>query len=818
MLKIILATVCCLQGAALYAQFTLAGVVQGAMAGEKLPGATIELEPGGRNAITNEAGQFELQNLPAGVYLLKVNFLGHREYNLNISVEGNLEVAINLEEQARLTDEVIVYATRAKDKGPTTFATLHREAIQKQNFGQDLPFVLNLMPSVVTTSDAGAGVGYTGLRIRGSDATRINVTINGIPYNDSESQGVFWVNIPDIASSAQSVQVQRGVGSSTNGAGAFGASVNLSTNHRSDQPYIDLINSYGSFNTYRHTAGFGTGLLSNRFTLDGRASLIRSDGFIDRAASDLKSYYIAGGYYENKTMVKAIAFGGHEETYQSWYGVPQSRLENNTQAMLATAAVEGWTAAQTENLLQSNSRTFNFYTYENQEDNYKQDNFQLHFSRLLGLSFTANAALHYTYGRGFFEEFQYDQAFADYGLPDAVMGADTVTSTDLIRQRWLSNHFYGITYSLNYEKQRHNSVLGGGWNRYLGDHFGEIIWAETNLTVPEGFRYYFNRGEKNDFNIFWKHNYQIGKKFNAFADMQYRTVGYDAAGVENDLNGFAISADYHFFNPKVGITFEVAPGSQWYASYSVGHREPVREDFVNAKANRKPQAEVLRNVEVGWRLSKANFSLQANYYLMDYKNQLVLTGEINDVGAPVRTNVADSYRAGIEIVGAVRLNKALTWEANATLSKNKINEFTEVVQDFGVDFDSFSEIQNNFRNSDISFSPSVIAGSTFSFSPKAGFEASLLSKYVGDQFLDNTANADRKIDSYFVNDLRLAYQWPTPHFKNLSLNLLVNNIFNVEYESNGYTYGFIGGGETVRQNFFYPQAGRNYLMMMAIKF
>ncbi len=818
MLKIILATVCCLQCMNLYAQFKLTGVVQSALSGERLPGATIQLEPGGKNSIADEAGQFEMGNLPAGVYLLKVNFLGYREKNLSIPVDGDTEVAINLEEQPRLTDEVIVYATRATDKGPTTYATLQKEAIQKQNFGQDLPIVLNLLPSVVSTSDAGAGVGYTGLRIRGSDATRINVTINGIPYNDSESQDVFWVNIPDIASSAQSVQVQRGVGSSTNGAGAFGASVNLNTNHKSEQPYADFVNSYGSFNTHRHTAGFGTGLLSNRFTLDGRASLIRSDGFIDRATSDLKSYYIAGGYYENKTIVKAIAFGGHERTYQSWYGVPQSRLENDTQAMLETAAVEGWTSAQTENLLLSNSRTFNFYTYENQEDNYKQDNYQLHFSHLLGSSLTASAALHYTYGRGFFEEFQYGQSFTDYGLPDAVIGADTVAFTDLIRRRWLSNHFYGITYSLTYEKQRYNSVLGGGWNSYLGDHFGEIIWAETALTVPDNFRYYFNDGKKNDFNIFWKHNYQISEKVNAFADMQYRMVGYDAAGVENDLNEFSISKDYHFFNPKIGITFEATTESQWYASYSVGHREPVREDFVNAKPNRLPQAEALRNVEIGWRLNKPKYSLQANYYLMDYKNQLVLTGEINDVGAPIRTNVADSFREGLEIVGNLQINKMLTWEANVTLSKNKINEFTEVVQDFGANFDSFNEIQNDFRHTDISFSPSVVAGSSLSFSSRLGIEASLLSKYVGDQFLDNTANENRKIDSYFINDLRMSYRWPTRLLKNLTFSLLINNIFDVEYQSNGYTYGFIGGGDTVRQNFYYPQAGRNYLMMMSMKF
>jgi iron complex outermembrane receptor protein len=326
-----------------------------------------------------------------------------------------------LEEDILMTDQVIVSATRVSEKSPTTFTTINKALLQKQNFGQDLPLTLNWTPSLVTTSDAGAGVGYTGLRIRGSDATRINVTINGIPVNDSESQGVFWVNTPDLASSTQSVQVQRGVGTSTNGAGAFGASVNLQTNTRNDKAYADVVNSFGSFGTLRNTIAFGTGLINDKFVFDGRVSQIRSDGYIDRASADLKSYYLSGGYYGKKTMIKAIVFGGKEITYQSWYGAPESRLNNDEEAMLETASIEGWNQEQTDNLL-SSGRTFNIYTYDNQVDDYAQDHYQLHTSHRFSESLTLNAALHYTYGRGYYEEYRYADDFENYGLSNVVVG------------------------------------------------------------------------------------------------------------------------------------------------------------------------------------------------------------------------------------------------------------------------------------------------------------------------------------------------------------------------------------------------------------
>jgi iron complex outermembrane receptor protein len=799
-----------------HAQNIIQGVVKNA-GGQALAGATIELVRNNRVAVTGADGRFEFAGVKSGVYEAEVRYVGYQTRRMSLSADE--DVVVVLEESTIVTDEVLVLATRASENSPTTFTNISKSLIQKQNFGQDLPIVLNWSPSMVTTSDAGAGVGYTGMRIRGSDATRINVTINGIPLNDSESQNVFWVNTPDLASSTNSIQVQRGVGTSTNGAAAFGASVNLQTNVRNDSAYADVINSVGSFNTWRHTVAFGSGLINNRFAFDGRLSQITSDGFIDRASSDLKSYYLAGGYYGRKTMVKAITFGGREITYQSWWGVPESRLKSDVDAMLETASVEGWNAEQTQNLLTSNARTFNIYTYDNQVDNYRQDHYQLHTSHLFSDALTANVALHYTRGRGFYEEFRYDDEYVNYGLDTLQIGSERFGSTDLVRRRWLDNHFYGLTWSVNYEKQRLQSTLGGGWNRYDGDHFGEIIWSALPMGVPKDYRYYFNTGEKTDFNVFWKNTYAVDDRWQLFADLQYRGIRYATAGRENRQFDFDIAADFQFFNPKAGVTFSPSARDQFYASYAVANREPVRDDFVDGSTTRAPQHETLHNVEAGWRLRTRALTLNVNYYLMQYRNQLVLTGAINDVGANIRTNVPESYRTGVEVDGSVQLTKKIQWTANLTLSQNKIREFTEVLYDYGVAFDEFNEIRNTYRNTDISFSPNVIAGSVVAFTPTRGIELAWLSKYVGRQFLDNTGNPDRQIDAYWVNDLRATWQFRPKAMRGVSLSLLANNIFDHEYESNGYTYGFFGGtANEFRQNYFYPQAGRNFMVMLALRF
>lgn len=798
------------------AQHSISGFVRDAQTNQKLPGATIQLGGTREVDVADAFGRFAFENVNAGTYTLHVTFLGYAEKAEAVNVASDIEVNVDLEQTAILTEAVVVSATRATDKTPTTHTTLGREKIRQQNFGQDLPFLLNWTPSVVTTSDAGTGIGYTGLRIRGSDGTSVNVTINGIPYNDSESLGTFWVDIPDIASSSQSIQIQRGVGTSTNGGGAFGATINLATNTKNDDPYAELINSFGSFNTRRHTLNFGTGLLNNHWVLDGRISRIKSDGFIDRASADLQSYYFSAGFYADKTILKAITFGGKERTYQSWYGVPESRLNNDAEAMETTVINEGWNDSQRENLLRSDSRTFNPYLYKNEVDDYKQDHYQLHFSHQFSSAVTWNTALHYTPGKGYYEQYRYDDDLQDYGLSPVVIGDSTIESTDLIRRRWLDNDFYGFTYALNYDQNNWNAVFGGAWNRYDGDHYGEIIWAEVT-TVPSEYRYYFNNGDKRDFNTYLKANYQISSRLNVFADLQYRKILYAVAGIENEQNLLDIDAEFNFFNPKAGLTFSLADDHQLYSSFSIANREPVRNDFVDRPGN-APRHETLRNLEIGYRGSGLNHTIKINYYLMDYKDQLVLTGELNDVGASVRTNVADSYRTGIEVEGLFKFSDRLQWNANVTLSENKIKTFTEVLYDYGANFDEFNVVENVYYDTDISFSPNVIAGSSLSFFPFKNAEITLLSKYVSKQYLDNTSNDERSINAYLVNDVRLAYKWRPAFAKEIVFNLLVNNIFNEVYESNGYTWGYLAGSDAYRENYYYPQAGTNFMGMITLKF
>lgn len=784
-------------------QSSVRGYVKDSLTQSPLPGATV-VGATGQGVSTDENGFFEITSDE-----VTVRFLGYKSKTVQLTDN----IVILLSEDVVLTDEVIVSATRATEKMGATFSNINKLTLQKQNFGQDLPLVLNWTPSLVTTSDAGAGVGYTGVRIRGSDATRINVTINSIPYNDSESQGTFWVDVPDIASSTQSIQVQRGVGTSTNGAGAFGASINLQTNARNDKAYADVINSAGSFGTHRHTIGFGTGLMNNKLVFDGRLSMVKSNGFIDRGSSDLKSYYLAGGYYGKKAMIKAIAFGGQEITYQSWNGVPESRLNNDQEGMQVTIDDQGWRdkPALMDNLLNSNSRTFNMFLYPNQVDNYRQDNYQLHFSYRFNPNFTVNAATHLTRGKGYYEEYRYDNDYADYGL-------SFDGSSDIIRRRWLDNYFYGMTFSLNYEADKFSSILGGGVNRYDGDHYGTIIWAASNPGIPSDYRYYFNNGLKDDANIFLKNTYQFTESLSGFLDLQYRGISYKTSGIENHQDQFNVDVNFHFFNPKIGLTYSLSPAQNLYASFSRAHREPVRDDFVDAISGAKPKPEEMNDFEAGWRFRKNGYSLSANYYYMGYKDQLVLTGAVNDVGASLRTNVDRSYRSGVELEATGRLNRSFSLGANLTLSQNKVLNFNEVLYDYGMNFDEYNVIENKYKKTDISFSPNVIAGGIFSYNAFKGMEISWLTKFVGKQYLDNTSNEDRKIDSYFINDLRLVYTIHPKGMREIAFSLYVNNLFDVKYQSNGYTFGYFGGSTEIRQNYYFPQAGTNFLAMVALRF
>lgn len=798
-----------------FSQFSIAGKIKNKVSGELISGATIRLENTFIAAQSNPEGNFEIKNLKKGLYILQVSYLGFQHLSDTIDLIENKKIELLLSENTILIDEVIVQSTRADEKSAMSYSTIDKKQIAEQNLGTDLPYLLNQLPSVVTTSDAGAGVGYTGIHIRGVDATRINVTINGIPVNDAESQGTFWVDLPDIASSIDNIQVQRGVGTSTNGAGAFGGSINIQTTKLNPKGYGEFNSSFGSFNTLKNTVNVGSGLIDDKFAFDARFSKVSSDGFIDKADSDLKSYYLSGAYYGKKNIIKLITFSGYEETYQAWNGIPESRLKGDVQGMNDYILRNGLDAEEGDHLLNSNSRTYNQFTYKNQVDHYKQDYYQLHFSHEFNRFWNANVALHFTKGKGYYEEYKKGQSYSSYGLQDVVIGTDTITSTNLVRRRWLDNNFYGTTFSLNYNSHKNfSATLGGALNKYEGAHYGEIIWAEHSSNSELYKNYYNDTANKTDFNFFAKANYQIMKNLNVFADLQYRIVNYSFLGFDDSLRNIQQNATLGFVNPKIGINYNICSNASAYASFSIGNKEPSRDDYTQSTPKSRPKFETLHNLEVGYKQNIKNAMWALNLYYMNYKNQLVLTGKLNDVGAYNRTNVAKSYREGIEAEFGIKILNSLFWNGNATISRNKIKNFNEYVDNY----DSTAQRINTYKLSDIAFSPNVIIGSTLTFEPLKNLKFSFISKYVGAQFLDNTSSSARKLDAFFVNNLRINYSFKTKYIHEIGLTACINNLFSEKYESNGYTYGYIYGGAHTVENFYYPQAGANYLIGLTLKF
>lgn len=800
-----------------YGQFTISGKVYDVEDNTPLSGANIVINKSNFGVASDSDGNFTLGNLKKGKYTITVSFVGYSKYEETIKLEDNLEIEVKLSPNPYLIDNVIVSSTRIDEKTPMTFSKVTDADIEKQNFTQDFPYILNYQPSLVTTSDAGAGIGYTGLRIRGSDQTRINVTINGIPLNDAESQGVFWVNTPDLASSIHDIQTQRGVGSSTNGPGAFGASLNIQTDNFNEKPYADLVGAFGSFNSQRYTLKAGTGLIKDHFTFDARLSRISSDGYVDRAETNLNSWYTSAAYYGKSTLIKFNILSGNEKTYQSWWGVPESRLNDDLEGMNDYIIRNGLDAEEATNLLTS-GRTYNYYTYDDQTDNYGQDHYQLFFSQDFGDKFSLNTAFFHTHGEGYFEEYRKDDPLSLYLIDDVIVGGDTITNSDLIRRRWLNNDLYGFNFSVGYDVEELNIVLGGGYSDYTGDHYGELLWVRFAGDSEIRDRFYDNVGDKTDFNIYLKATYLLSNRWNLFADFQYRNVNYKANGLDIGSVPIDVNDKLSFFNPKLGLTYLINEKSDVYGSYSIGNREPVRNDYIDSPQDRQPKPENLQNVELGYRLRSKRITFMANYYLMLYKDQLVLTGELNDVGNGIRTNVDDSYRTGVELVLGLRPSNKWLIEANATFSQNRIREFEEYIYDYGDNFDEFNEVVRTYNDTDIAFSPSIISGGSVSYFPIPDLELSWLFKYVGKQYLDNTSNENRVISPYFVNDLRFIYSIYPSFMNKIVFSLMVNNIFNNLYESNGYTYGYIGGGEEVRENLYYPQAGTNFMASVSFSF
>ncbi len=774
-----------------------------------LEGAAIMVRAHSLGTATDEKGRFQLELEVGKTYQLEVSYLGFDTQVQTIRLKENCnhsDFSFALREKGMDLQSLTVSATRADERTPMTFTNLSKQALEKRNLGLDVPFLLRWTPSAVVTSDAGAGVGYTGIRIRGTDPTRINVTINGIPINDAESQGVFWVNMPDFMSSVKDVQIQRGVGSSTNGAGAFGATLNLNTGSPPGTPLARSSASVGSFNTFKRNVQFGTGLIEDRFSVEGRLSRITSDGYIDRATSDLDSWYIAAAMQNPKNVIRFNTFSGHEVTYQAWYGVSTDLLDDRETRTFNPAGTEK-----------------NGEPYENEVDDYRQTHYQLHFSQTISPTVNGNISLHYTQGAGFFEQYKADQNFEDYGLAP-VMVEDSLLTPDLVRRLWLDNDFYGAVYNVNFNKKRWALTLGGGMHIYEGKHFGEVIWAEVASDLEPGDRYYENDARKGDFNIFSKVNYDLEADLNAYLDLQYRRVDYDFLG--NDLNGTDVEQcdQLHFFNPKIGLLWQIHPNTQAYASFAIANREPNRNDYVESTPASRPRPETLYNTEVGFRWTGGRAALEINAYHMYYRDQLALNGQVNDVGAYTRVNIDDSYRLGLEFSGGWQLNDLLRIDGNATFSRNKVDRFLEFVDQYDEQFNYIGQTAVEHENTDLSFSPNVITAIGLTYEPfkKAGWfkkqdlGLELQAKYVSRQFIDNTSDLENSIDPYSFTDLRIAYGIDAGFLKRIELTFLVQNLFDGLYETNAYSYRYEFGGSTLVDQAFFPQATRNFLLGLTI--
>jgi len=747
---------------------------------EVLAGATVLVKETNQGISTDLDGNFTFK-LNKGPFTIKVSFIGFKTIEKNVYVDKDKAFTIVLYEDDNVLDEVLVSAVRATSSIPVTYSNLSKKELAKRNLGQDIPVLLNYLPSVISSSDAGAGVGYTYLNVRGSNSERINVTINGIPYNDPESHGTFWVNLGDFASSTENLQLQRGVGTSTNGSGAFGASLNILTDAVSEHAGGEISNSFGSYGTRKHTVKFTTGKINEHLEVSGRFSNIHSDGYVDRAFTNLKSYFLQASYQDENTLIKAVSFGGAERTYQAWYGLDPQQLEED--------------------------RRQNPYTYENEVDDYKQNHYQLHWNEQLNSHWSTNLGLNYTKGTGFFEQYKAEE------------NADALNNliedgSDVIVRRWLDNNFYVLNFNANYKDEKLNFISGISYSKYTGDHFGEVIWG-SNLAsgVSFGDRYYFSDAKKTDMSIFSKATYEINEKVSTYLDLQGRFVSYKTAGLTSNRNPLDVDAKFNFFNPKAGFIYKIAAQNSVYLSYARANREANRNDFENGVSS----PEILDDIELGWRYKSDQIQLNTNIYFMSYKNQLVLTGAIDDVGAPIRATSGKSYRLGLEIDADVKLNDQFSIKPNAAFSTNKNEDFTAPINGNLI----------NLGNTPLSFSPNVIVGNMLIYQPKDNFQISFLSKYVGEQFMSNLNSSVSKLDvldSYFTSDLNFVYEIATKKvFDAIIISGLINNIFNTEYVDRGYYYTYDypdGNGNTITGDGagYYPQATRNFLVGVTLQF
>jgi len=783
-------------------QIAVSGTVRDHDSGKPMPGAHITVENTFISAASTNDGNYRIRILKPGNWTLKLSFMGYQTILRTFRLVHDTTIDFNMVTSAILGEEVNIIATRAQEKTPTTYSLMTHVDIAKNNLGQDLPFIIQNTPSVVVTSDAGTGIGYTGINIRGSDLTRINVTLNGIPVNDAESQGVWFVDLPDLASSAGSIQVQRGVGTSTNGAGAFGASINIQTIPFEQDPYGAINSSAGSFNSFKNTFMFGTGLMADKFAFDGRISRITSDGYIDRAYSKLTSFSLSGGYYGKKTTLKALVISGTEKTYQAWGGVPKDSLATNR-----TYNPEG----------EYIDKNGNIAYYNNQTDNYTQTNCQLLFSQEINHDLNINAALHYTKGSGYYESYSPGQSFSAYNLNNVIIGSDTIKQTDLINQKWLDNDFYGITFSGNYHKDKLKITVGGAGNQYYGKHYGKVIWAQYASNGDNNKDWYYGTGLKNDFNIYTKATYTVFKHFDIFLDLQDRNIYYKLDGTMEDLRTLDQVHNFNFFNPKTGIFYTINDKQDAYLSFAVGNREPSSDDYFVSEPGNMPAHETVDDWELGYDLKLSNFRMGVNLYYMNYLNQLVLSGKINSVGEAIMTNVPRSYRSGIEITAGANIFKWLKWDATSTFSTNKILDFTEYTDVYDASGNWTGQQSQYLGKTNISFSPGIIFQNNLTFIPVKNLALTFTSRYVGKQFVDNTSDNDRDLSAYLVNNVSAGYTLRTKWIKEIGFNLAVNNIFSNKYETNAWVYPYYQGGTLYETNGYFPQALINFLFGITLK-
>lgn len=788
------------------AQHTLKGKVVDAMSGQPLPGAHIRIAEHNLQQVSAQDGTFRFSRLKPGTYQLLASFIGYQTLEQNVNLDRDLELIVKMTEASLMQEEVVVRATRLNDNTAATFITLNKKAIQRQNVGLDLPYLLTSTPSVVVNSDAGAGIGYTGIRIRGTDITRINVTLNGVPVNDPESHGVWFVNLPDLASSVESMQIQRGVGTSANGTAAFGASINLSTLMRSDRPFAEITSGFGSFNTYRNTLNFSTGTNDKGLTLEGRLSKISSEGYIARGWSDLRSFYLAGSWANDRSLLKLMATSGAEKTYQAWNGISRNLLKTNRRYNPAGE------------ILDAEGNVVGFY--DNETDNYQQDYYQLHAAHQIDPFNAITATAFLTLGRGYYENWKNNQRFSKYGLNNPIIGGIEVKRTDLIRQKWLDNSFYGLQLGHHFEKNKLQLRTGAGINHYVGDHFGYIIWSRV-AAIDNDTPWYFNTGNKTDASLFNKADLSIGKHWEAYTDLHIRFIDYEIAGTNDDLRDLSQKHQFVFFNPKFGITRKLEANNNLYIQAAIANREPNRTAYRDMDPGQQIRPERLYNLETGYRHFSTEWQVQTNAFLMYYTDQLVLTGKINNVGSPIMTNVPKSFRYGWENLASWRPLPEVSLEGHLSLSKNRIINFVEYVDNWNYwDDPSVQPYQYEIvhGNTDISFSPKVTAGFMAEWKPIRPLEISLQTHYVSRQYLDNTSSKSRSIDPYAVTNLRLTYHPRIAIASRTTLQLNVFNLFDSMYVANGWVYRYFLDGQSYEMEGLYPQAGLHMQLQLNMLF